>query len=316
MERKKLSSQTLWKLLTEEPRNELRLKVKLFGREVRVNINETEIKESPLHDAVAYGHPENVRDLIIGGNDIEVRSGISEETPIHWAAKLGRLECLKHLANYGGNLTAEDGSVEGNSTIHFAVIHGQEEITRWLLDNGVCVNTANKIGVTPLAYATLYGYTRLVQILVEKGANVNYQISGFNNATPLHLALRGGNQDVVRMLMNCGADPDILCSNNHTPVHWAALRGNLQNLKIMETYGAKLSIRTNDKCGYQPIHLAAGCGHTALVQWFLNNGAAVECPTNYGFTPLHLAAANGRTETAQLLLQRGAQVNKVNGSRT
>jgi ankyrin repeat protein len=297
----------LWKVLTQAPRSEFDHTLRQLERKPYVG-DSTENK-SPLHDAVLYGEPENISEWIIKKNNVETRTGLSKETPIHWAAKLGRLECLKRLSNYGGSLTTKDGSEEGNSAMHLAVIHGQEEITRWLIDNGVCVNIANKKGITPLVYATWYGYTKLVQTLVEKGANVNCQTSCFNNATPLHLAVWRDNQDVVRTLLKLGADPTLFCSYNQTPVHWAAAYGNLQSLKIMKTYGADLSVRMNDKCGYQPIHLAAGSGHITLIEWFLDKGIAVECPNKFGFTPLHVAAVNGQTETANFLLKRGAQVN-------
>jgi ankyrin repeat protein len=307
MERNTVPTLTLWKALTQAPRSEFDLTLRNLEREPCVGDSRENI--SPLHDAVLYGEPENISDLIIKGNNVGKRTGLSKETPIHWAAKLGRLECLKLLSNFGGSLTTKDGSEEGNSAMHLAVIHGQEEITRWLIDNGVCVNTANNKGITPLVYATWYGYTKLVQTLVEKGANVNCQTSCLNNATPLHLAVRREKQDVVRTLLKFGADPKLFCSYNQTPVHWAAAYGNLQSLKIMEICGADLSIRMNDKCGYQPIHLAAGSGHVALVEWFLDNGIAVESPNKFGFTPLHVAAVNGQTETANFLLKRGAQVN-------
>jgi ankyrin repeat protein len=307
MERNTMSPRMLWKVLTQAPRSEF--DHTLCHLERKSCVGDSRGNKSPLHEAVLYGKPENISELIIKENNVEIRSGSCKETPIHWSAKLGRLECLKRLIKYGGSLTAKDGSEEGNSAMHLAVIHGQEEITRWLIGNGVCVNSTNKKGITPLVYATWYGYTKLVQTLVEKGANVNCQTSCFNNATPLHLAVRRGKKDVIRTLLKFGADPTHFCCYNQTPVHWAAAYGNLQSLKIMEYYGVDLSVRMNDECGYQPIHLAAGSGHITLVEWFLDNGIAVDCQNKFGFTPLHLAAVNGHTETANFLLRRGAQVN-------
>ncbi|PNF23134.1 hypothetical protein B7P43_G06700 [Cryptotermes secundus] len=307
MERNTLSTLMTWKLLTKTPRSEFELMSHHLESEICVGDNRE--NKSPLHDAVLYGEPGNIPQLIKNGSNVEIRTGLNKETPIHCAAKLGKLECLKCLSNYGGSLTTKDGSEEGNSPIHLAVIHGHEEVTRWLIDNGVSVDTVNKKGITPLVYATWYGYTNLVQIIAKKGANVNCRTSCFNNATPLHLAVSSDKQDVVRTLLEFGASPELFCSCNQTPVHWATAYGNLQSLKIMETYGAKLSVRTNDNCGYQPIHLAAGGGHVTLVEWFLDNGIAVDCPNNFGFTPLHLAAVKGQTETANFLLKRGAQVN-------
>jgi ankyrin len=306
MERNSKCSQSVWDVLTQTPRG--KFDETLWLLESKPSVGYSTENKSALHDAILNGKLEHISEIVKKENNVDIRSGSSNQTPIHWAAKLGRLECLKRLSNCGGSLTAEDGSEDGNSAIHLAVIHGQDKITRWLIDNGVCVNITNSKGITPLLYATRYGYTNLVQTLVENGANVNCHTSCLNNATPLHIAVLKNNEDVIKTLLKSGADPTLFCSYNQTPLHWASAYGNLQSLKIMETYGADLSIQMNDESGYQAIHLAAGSGHMTVVEWFLEKGISVECPSKLGFTPLHLAVVSGQMTTAKFLLKRGAQV--------
>jgi ankyrin repeat protein len=308
MERRRISSQTLWNLLTQALKNKFGFTLRLFERTPCFRESKTE--ESSLHVVVVYGEAGKISELIINERKVRTQTEVSKEMALHWVSNLGKPEYCCQLATYGGSLTAEDGSEEGNSTIHFAIIHGQEEFARWQV--GVCASAANKKGISPTFYATCYLHTQLVQSLVVKGASVDYQVSSHNNATPLHLAVRSGNEAMVKMLLKCGVDPHIFCSYNRTPLHWAASYGNLQILKSMETCGAELSTRTNDECGHQPIHLAAGNGHTAVVEWLLDNGVAVESPSNLGFTPLYVAAVNGQNKLVLRLLRRGAQVENFN----
>jgi ankyrin len=295
-------SQSVGDALTSTPRS--KLDETLWLLESKPTVGHSTENRSALHDVILKGKPEHVCGLVKEEKNVESRSGSSNQTPVHWAAKLGRLECLKRLSKYGGSLTADDG----NSAIHLAVIHGEENITRWLIHNGVCVNIANSKGITPLLYAAWYGHAILVQTLVQNGADVNYQTSCLNNATPLHLAAWKKNGDVIKTLMQSGADPTLFCRYNLTAGHWAAAYGNLQSMKIMVAYGADLSIQMNDESGYQAIHLAASSGHMTLVEWLLEKGISVECPSKLGFSPLHLAVVSGQMATAKFLLKRGAQV--------
>lgn len=116
------------------------------------------------------------------------------------AARLGDVETLKWLLNHAMNPSAE---FQGKSAALVALENGKVEVVKFLLDNGAYVHTEDpKTGGTLLHYAALRGYTKLVQTLIGRGAEVDAKnTEGF---TPLHEAARTGQADVVKVLLDCG----------------------------------------------------------------------------------------------------------------
>ena len=66
--------------------------------------------------------------------------------------------------------------------------------------------------------------------------------------------------------------------------------------------------------GDASLHVAAGCGHVAIVRLLLASGASVDAPSYDGSTPLHRAASKGSAEVAALLLAAGAAVDSGTAS--
>lgn len=72
--------------------------------------------------------------------------------------------------------------------IHTAVIHGRENIVRWLIDNGMPVDIPNNTGITAFMAASKLGNYKLPKLLIDKGADVNIRFGSCGNSTPLHFA--------------------------------------------------------------------------------------------------------------------------------
>jgi ankyrin repeat protein len=264
----------------------------------------------PLHCAVHHGNVDLIRLLIERGADVDSRTTFYKETPIHWAARLGKIECLKLLASYGGCLTAKDGTREGMAPVHLAILSGEDRTALWLLENGVSVNTESRSGITPLFCAIRRRNIQLVKILKEKGSNVNAYSVNMDGITPLHAAVLMKSTEIVKFLLENGADMTTFCSiRNQTPFHWAATVGNLDVFVTMFKYNADISVQTGNEKWDRPIDLAARKGHASLVEWLIENGISVESTNQEGYTPLHTAACYGEIGVVKVLLHKGVDVN-------
>ena len=73
--------------------------------------------------------------------------------------------------------------------------------------------------VTPIHFASAYGYAQVVETLINHGADVNAQTHSLE--TPLHLAARRAHFDVVKMLLNHGANPNKTTKKGHSPLHYS-----------------------------------------------------------------------------------------------
>ena len=124
---------------------------------------------------------------------------------------------------------------------------------------------------------------------------------------PLHLAAALGQVEVVRYLLQHGADANAPM-HMQTPLQLAALQGSTEVIDLLIASGAKLDDIDAPKMFdsheyFSPLATAAAYGRLEAVRRLLDKGAPVESGNP---TPLYVAAAGGYTEIFNLLLERGA----------
>ena len=99
---------------------------------------------------------------------------------------------------------------------------------------------ADEDGVTPLINAAWYGHTDVVKVLIDGGAEPDK--ADRYGETPLHKAAENGSlgrTDVVQFLINSGANLDKANNNGKTPLHRAAEKDNLEVVHLLIEKGAK-----------------------------------------------------------------------------
>uniref|UniRef100_A0A7C4H6L4 Uncharacterized protein n=1 Tax=Thermofilum pendens TaxID=2269 RepID=A0A7C4H6L4_THEPE len=120
----------------------------------------------------------------------------------------------------------------------------------------------------------------------------------------LHKAVREGDPQRVKQLVERGANVNARGERDWTPLHLAAFYGYLEVVRFLVEKGAEVNARNVDR--RIPLHYAAAEGHLEVVRFLVEKGANVNARDNKGWTPLHLAALYGHLEVARLLLEAGA----------
>ncbi len=130
--------------------------------------------------------------------------------------------------------------------------------------------------------------------------NADVNAEGFWGDTPMSLAIKGGHKDMVRLLLDNGADVRYLS--------WAAAEGHTDIVRLLLDKGADVNF------GHQgsPLSWAAFKGHTDIVRLLLDKGADVEGKRDFNTSPLILAAEGGHKDIVRLLLDNGADINVKN----
>jgi len=125
---------------------------------------------------------------------------------------------------------------------------------------------------------------------------------------PLHFAVREGHADVVRTLLELGADPSYR-RYAHEPLATVARdRGHEDVARIIEDARAALGL------GGEPheVHIAATAGDVDRLRALINGDhSLLDCGDDEGFTPLHRAVEAGQAECAALLLKLGAPPDAI-----
>ncbi len=172
-----------------------------------------------------------------------------------------------------------------------------------------------------------------LKILFEYGAHPD--VPGRNGKTPLEIAVKKGDPDIVAFLLENGADPDacktnilteaitkgqakiveLLLQHNANPnirigafqrsyLHMAILNEHTELVSLL--LKTQIDVNIQDKKGRTPLHEAANMGFLKIIKDLISAGAKVNVQDRYGMTPLMDAVKNGYVKTASILLKHGA----------
>jgi ankyrin repeat protein/mono/diheme cytochrome c family protein len=195
----------------------------------------------------------------------------------------------------------------GSTLLHHAAGFGTLDIVQLLLDRGAEVNAKNRRASTPLHWG-IHDEAK-VRVLLARGAAINAkQIEG---RTPLYqAALFPSGTPVLRLLLEKGADPSIATLIGQTPLIAAAGRGDIEAMLLLIEKGANVNVKNG--AGDTPLMAAATNGNPRAVQLLLDKGADATVKNKRGETALGNASTQGIAETVKMLLDHGADVNTRN----
>ncbi|EXV06641.1 ankyrin repeat protein [Metarhizium robertsii] len=128
-------------------------------------------------------------------------------------------------------------------------------------------------GWTRLVWAAGEGHEAVVQLLLEKGTDVNAK--DIDGQTPLWLAAAKGHEAIVRLLMKERADIHIKDKHGRTPLMLAARRDNTTIVQLLLEKGADIMAK-DSRHNQTPLSWAADRGHEAVVRLLLERGADLE----------------------------------------
>lgn len=225
--------------------------------------------------------------------------------------------------------------------IFSAVKAGDLEAVKQFLATGIDSNCTTDHTQTPLHIAARYGHREIAELLLKSGAHVNAQSKGrhtygndfilidntpkprtivsslMEGTTPLHLASTNNHVNLVKLLLNNGANIYAKDNNKDTALLDAARHGNLECVNVLLEHGAYY----NDANEYYqtPLYYACGNCHKTIAEILLKKGANpnfIDCNHN---TPLHRACRGDqgkpvakRLPVIKTLLENGANPNSIN----
>uniref|UniRef100_A0A8C5A777 Ion transport domain-containing protein n=1 Tax=Gadus morhua TaxID=8049 RepID=A0A8C5A777_GADMO len=188
-------------------------------------------------------------------------------TPLHYACRLGVHDAVKNMLGLSGELCLALKSKDKKSALHFAAQYGRINTCHRLLEtitDSRLVNEGDEAGLTPLHLASKEGHTKVVELLLRKGALFHSDYRGW------------------------------------TCVHHAASEGYTQTLRILLSASTKLLDKT-DEDGNTALHIGAREGHVSAVLLLLSRGAEIVLSRNQT-SFLHEALLNCRQDVVNAVI--------------
>lgn len=222
---------------------------------------------------------------------------VSNDNPIFQAFRKGTKDEIINTIDNASNVDIFD--VTGRTPLMYSAFRDDTSIAEILLSKGADINFKDRWGHTALMYAAKYGNENMVDYFLSKGADVN--VVGTDGETPVSAAAFDGNVNILSKFIDNGADVNIQDDYGNTPVMKAAINGNQQALSLLIDYGANVNRQNKD--GLTALMLAAESGRYNTAKQLLDNGADTTIKDNAGENVLDHARKFGHDHIVALLRQ-------------
>ena len=277
------------------------------------NVNETDTAgQIPLHIAAEFGAKFVPELLLANGANIRA-TDVAGNTPLHVAAYCLQVspkkDLLELLIAKGADVNTRNKA--GQTPLHrVSMVRRQnkplELAAEVLLAHGAQVDAKDKSGNTPIHFAVKYGHVKLIDLLRAKGAIISKDDKLLPDLQASLEAAWSNHADVLKVLLDYGADVNAEDHWGWSLLHYTTYAGNADMTKMLLEKGANPNIVERTE-GRTPLHYAAQRGEKTQAEMLLAHGANMDTRDWYGKTSLFLATEGGHTEIIELLRKHGAK---------
>ncbi|XP_071090384.1 uncharacterized protein [Haliotis cracherodii] len=203
--------------------------------------------------------------------------------------------CLKCRVKFNCDLT-------GNSLLHVACDEGRAEIVQLLTSAGWFPCETNTIGETPVHLGC--GDPNILSVIFNTVLDRQFSkkmmmTQDMDGNTPLHVATYERCSENVALLLERGADVNIVNMHKQTVLHLACQCGDENIVALF--LSAKADICALDAHGDTPLHTSCQEGHINVLKLLLLHGGMLDCVNKQGQTVLHIASASGQPSLPDIL---------------
>ncbi|XP_051989633.1 transient receptor potential cation channel subfamily A member 1a [Xyrauchen texanus] len=292
----------------------IKLIVQITGQQ-ELNVRDEE-GNTPLHWAVQRDQPRSCSMLLTLGADPNIFNN-SHQSPLHLAVSLGNNVLVELLVSHKQTDVNLEGDL-GNTAVILAASLDNYDALGILFKQGAKLCRQNKLGHFAIHAAAFFGAKKSMEVILQKGEEVGMSIDTHINyvdkscSSPLHLAVRGGNLEVIKLCIAYGAKIDQQQCDRSNALHFACSQGATEAVKVMMSAYHKVSdlINITDGANQTPLHKAAIFDHFELSEYLISQGANIDFVDCKGHSPLLLATSCGAWRTVNLLLSHGADLKK------
>jgi len=263
-----------------------------------------------LYEAVLFQDLAKVKSLVANGADVNY---IARGRPLlGWAAQnSGDVEVLKFLLKAGANPNIADEGV-GHTPLMRAIDTQQIEAVNVLLKAKANPSAKTPDGESCLVLAVKSRKPEIVKALIEAKADVKETPASGDSA--VLVAAQDGMEEsyeIIKLLAKAGAPMDV-ANAAYTPLIFAIQSEKVDLVKLLLESGANPNARVEDS---QP-PITQALGNAEILEALLKYKPDLTIENSYGMTPLTEAVSNYQIEALKVLLKAGADPKKPNSKGT
>lgn len=220
-------------------------------------------------------------------------------TPLMYAAKNGDLTIVQALLS-APRIDIDAENTDGTTAVLVATDLGEEDVVKALIGHGANVNTPDNHGWTPLMAAAQDGCLTIVKILLC-APQIDIHAKKYDGMNALMFAAGNDKDDIVKVLIEHGANVNSTSINGSTPLMLAAQKGNLPTVQALLS-APRVDINAWDGSGATALMGAIRFGKDDVVKALIGHGADVNITDNAGRRPLIWGVRRGCLTIVKILL--------------
>lgn len=214
--------------------------------------------EQRLLDAIKAGRVEEAMRLARENPMLLKARDANGASPILVAVYYQKLDVATALADAGGLIDIFEASALGRV----------DRIKQLLRENPSLVSAYAPDGFYPVGLAAFFGHLAAVTTLIAAGADIHAAATNSFKVRAIHAAVASKNLDIVRAVLEAGADPNAAQQQGVRPIHEAGSSGNRELADLLLKYGADATLKGDS--GKNAIEIAREKGHAEFADWLAN----------------------------------------------
>ena len=213
--------------------------------------------QEQLFDAIKAGNQDEARRLVRENPALLEARDANGASPILIAVYYQKLDVAKALADAAGSLDMFEAAALGRV----------DRIKQLLREDPSLASAYAPDGFYPVGLAAFFGHLEAVKTLIAAGASIHAAATNAFKVQAIHAAVASKNIEIVRAVLEAGADPNAAQQQGFRPIHEAGSGGSRELAELLLKYGADPTLKGDN--GKNAIDLAREKGHADFADWLV-----------------------------------------------